>query len=378
MLLTALLLSHACLEPVRIDLDAQAQRQTVVDREPGVYLGHVSTIRLSDGSTLAAYSKGHGVGQIILKRTTDHGLTWSDRLPTPPNWSTSRETPTLFRTGVSLGPDGTPHDELILFSGLYPIRAARSADSGRTWTELEPIGDFGGIVAMGGTLHRDDGTIVAFFHDDGRFLKQGGKARGVFTLLQTESPDQGRTWSQPSEIWSGSDIHLCEPGVVTAPDGSSAVLLLRENRRVRPAHIVRTTDQARTWSDPVPLPDALTGDRHIARYTPDGELVITFRLMLKDDPWSGDWVAWVGSWDDIDALAKTDPNATPAARGRYLVRLKDNQSSWDAAYPGLEVAPDGTLLATTYGHWTPGEKPWILSVRFTIDELENLARTPAE
>ena len=38
---------------------------------------------------------------------------------------------------------------LILFSGLYPIRMAVSENNGITWSQLEAIGDFGGIVAMG-------------------------------------------------------------------------------------------------------------------------------------------------------------------------------------------------------------------------------------
>ena len=29
----------------------------------------------------------------MYKRSTDGGMTWSDRLPTPENWATSREVP---------------------------------------------------------------------------------------------------------------------------------------------------------------------------------------------------------------------------------------------------------------------------------------------
>ena len=42
--------------------------------------------------------------------------------------------------------DGTKR--LVVFSGLHPIRRAYSDDDGATWSPLEPIGDFGGIVAM--------------------------------------------------------------------------------------------------------------------------------------------------------------------------------------------------------------------------------------
>jgi hypothetical protein len=48
----------------------------------------------------------------------------------------------------------------------------------------------------------------------------------------------------------------------------------------------------------------------------------------------------------------------------------DNHKDADCAYPGLELLPDGTFVATTYGHWTPNEPPYIVSVRFTLNELD--------
>ena len=54
------------------------------------------------------------------------------------------------------------------------MRAARSADNGKTWTELEPVGDWGGIVAMGSVVERKDGSFIAFFHDDGRYFRKDG------------------------------------------------------------------------------------------------------------------------------------------------------------------------------------------------------------
>ena len=56
-----------------------------------------------------------------------------------------------------------------------------------------------------------------------------------------------------------------------------------------------------------------------------------------------------------------------------------NHKATDCAYPGLELLPDGTFVTTTYGHWTEGEQPYIVSVRFRIEELDALAKArPAE
>jgi hypothetical protein len=81
-----------------LDLAKQPDRQVIVDREKGQYLGHPSTVLLEDGKTiLCVYPKGHGKGGIVYKKSEDGGLTWSERLPTPDNWSTSKEVPTIHR-----------------------------------------------------------------------------------------------------------------------------------------------------------------------------------------------------------------------------------------------------------------------------------------
>ena len=58
----------------------------------------------------------------------------------------------------------------------------------------------------------------------------------------------------------------------------------------------------------------------------------------------------------------------------YRVRLMDNHKGQDCAYPGVEVLPDGTLVTTTYGHWTKGEMPYVMSVRLKLEELDTRAK----
>ena len=339
-----------------IDLAGDTDRQVIVDREPGVYLGHPSTVLLKDGKTiLVVYPKGHGAGPIVMKRSTDGGRSWSERLPVPENWSTSKETPTLYRL---VSADSV--SRLILFSGLYPIRMATSLDEGRHWTPLEPIGDFGGIVAMADVERLLDGSYMAVFHDDGRFLHNSGKVT-QFVVYKTISRDGGMTWSDPEPILKHPKAHLCEPCVIRAPAGRELACLLRENSRQYNSMVSFSRDEGRTWSEPVELPGALTGDRHVARYAPDGRLVIVFRDMAHDTPTKGDFVAWVGTFDDI----------RQGREGQYRVRLLDNQGPpEDTGYAGLELLPDGTFVATTYCRLAVDEQPVIVSVRFTLDELD--------
>mgnify|MGYP003314436002 CR=1 FL=1 len=51
-----------------------------------------------------------------------------------------------------------------------------------------------------------------------------------------------------------------------------------------------------------------------------------------------------------------------------------NTSRWDCAYPPVEVLPDDTIVTTTYGHWTKGESPYIVSVRLKLEELDAMAK----
>lgn len=341
-----------------IDLADQDHRQVVVDREQGQYLGHPTTVLLEDGRTMiAVYPEGHGRGPIVTKRSGDGGRTWSDRLPTPENWATSKETPTIHRVV-----DAEGKKRLILFSGLYPIRMASSEDDGRSWTPLEPIGDFGGIVAMSSVERLKDGSYLALFHDDGRFFRGEGTAT-TFRVYKTISGDGGRTWGAPEVIAEHPEAHLCEPGLIRSPDGEQIAVLLRENSRRFNSFVIFSDDEGETWTEPRELPGALTGDRHVGKYGPDGRLFLSFRDTTLESPTKGDWVGWVGTYDDI----------VEGREGQYRVRLMDNTKGADCAYPGVEVLPDGTFVATTYGHWEEGEAPFVVSVRLTLEELDELA-----
>ena len=346
-----------------IDLSKQAHRQIVVDREKGQYLGHPTTVLLEDKKTmLIVYPKGHGRGGIVYKRSNDGGLTWSSRIPTPKSWSTSKEVPTLHRVI-----DASGQKRLIMWSGLYPARLAISENDGDSWSELKPAGDWGGIVVMGclEPLKTGKGNYMAMFHDDGRFFKgaMNRESNPVFTLFKTFSKDGGLTWSYPEALFARSDVHLCEPGIIRSPDGKQLCVLLRENARRRNSFVIFSNDEGENWTNPRELPASLTGDRHTGRYSKDGRLFISFRDRTHDTRTFGDWVAWVGTYSDI----------VNGREGQYRVRLMDNHKSADCAYPPVEILPDDTIVTTTYGHWTKGESPYIVSVRLKLSELDAMA-----
>ncbi len=345
-----------------VDLSEDRSRSVVVDRRPGQYVGHPTTVLLEDGHTLlCVYPLGHGRGAIQLKRSEDGGRSWSDPLPVPENWATSLETPTIHRVVDAQG-----KRRLIVWSGMWPARLSVSEDDGAHWTPLKPVGDWGGIVVMGSVeaVRGTPGMYRAWFHDDGRYIRQGAVPASPveFRLYQVESRDGGLTWSSPRELFASSAMHLCEPGVIRSPDGGTLAMLLRENSRRRNSHLMVSRDEGATWSAPVELPAALTGDRHVGRYAPDGRLLLSFRDTTRSSITRGDWVAWVGHFEDL----------LSGGEGQYRVRLMKNHKDADCAYPGVEVLADGTFVLTSYGHWTPGEPPWIASLRVRLTELDAL------
>ncbi|MFB3105337.1 MAG: exo-alpha-sialidase, partial [Pseudomonadales bacterium] len=119
-----------------IDLSQEPQRQVIVEKQPDQYLGHPTTVLLSDGRTiLCTYPLGHGGPSAVLKKSTDGGLTWSERLSVPDNWKTARNCPCLHRLTDA---DGV--ERLFVIEGNGDMRQAVSQDNGVTWTPFEPNG----------------------------------------------------------------------------------------------------------------------------------------------------------------------------------------------------------------------------------------------
>lgn len=180
-----------------------------------------------------------------------------------------------------------------------------------------------------------------------------------------------RVWSQPSgsAAWALAQInsnHLgwqCRVGIhdlvqqgqpELVPDGSQMLCLARENSRRYNSLWMTSTDEGATWSEMAELPWALTGDRHIARYGPDGRILVTFRDMARDSETYGDIL--VGS------------------PGQYRLRLlKNHGRPGDTGSASLELLANGTFVSTTYCVLEPGRQPVVVSIRFKLSDIDDVA-----
>ncbi|MEY3950037.1 MAG: hypothetical protein RJB43_1392 [Verrucomicrobiota bacterium] len=196
-----------------------------------------------------------------------------------------------------------------------------------------------------------------------------------YQIMQSISRDGGLTWSEPTVAFDGETMTRkkpCEPYVFRSPAGDELCSIMRENWRSGTSLMMFSRDEGKTWSQPVDTPWGLSGDRQQHVQLPDGRLLFVFRdsaPQFRDELKTGPmryfrmdgFVGWVGTYDDIKQ----------GRPGQYALRLLPRLG--DTGYPGLHQLTDGTLVATTYGVLAAGEKPSIVSLRFTMSELEVLA-----
>ncbi len=355
-----------------IDLDAASPagsplaQRVIVDRVESHYLGQPDTLLLEDGITiLVAYPKGHGGPDTLLKRSTDGGLTWSDRLPVPDTFTGSHNAPTLHRL---TGPDGVRR--VFLNTSFPAMRSSISEDDGDTWTDLSLMWrrnkwrrGFKGHAPMKSVIQIEDGRYLGMYHD--HFENDAGQQ--VVTPFTTVTSDGGLTWEDPIRIGSHPSCPGArprEPCLPRDPDGRRIVAILREDSGEYQSLMMFSDDEGRSWSDMTQVTPGLTGSRHIARRSQDGRIVVTMRDTAKGSSTFGDFVAWVGTWDDLVC-------GTP---GQYRLRLLHNHDNpGDTGYAGLDLLPDGQFLSTTYCVLAPGESPLVVSVRFGLDAIDRLA-----
>jgi hypothetical protein len=155
---------------------------------------------------------------------------------------------------------------------------------------------------------------------------------------------------------------------VHSPDGRQLLCLLRENQK-RVALYITSNDDGRNWSASKPLPPGLYGDRHVARYAPDGRLVVCFRDTggAYGSPTSTHFVGWVGRYEDI----------VEGRDGQYRLKLLHSHKGGDNGYPGLELLPDDTFVATTIRIATD-QKRIQSSVHGSVSETDRMAAGSGE
>ena len=149
------------------------------------------------------------------------------------------------------------------------------------------------------------------------YVDRGAPPSG-HVIVQSTSADGGLTWEPQRTILEHPDALPDEPGVIASPDGRQIAALMREQSRAYNSLLMTSDDQGRTWSPAREVAAAVTGDRHNLRYAADGRLVAVFRDTAFDSPTKYQFVAWVGTYDDLVAGREGQYRVAAAAPSQYL------------------------------------------------------------
>jgi hypothetical protein len=336
-----------------VDISAETGRHIIIAAgTEEVYQGHPTTLLLADNKTMfCVWSVNHGGPAGPMAVSHDAGITWTrmdDQLP--PGFRNHKNCPSIYRMlDMQSG-----KIRLWVFSAQPKMPRIMSEDGGLTWTEMAPLG-FENVMTFSSVARLSDGNYLGFYH------RQEGES---LVVLQTKTEDGGMTWSEPRVIASVEGKKPCEPFVFRSPNQKELCCLMRENNHKGRSLMMFSKDEGKTWSIPVDTPWGLTGDRHMGLYTPDGRLVIAFRDKAINSPTFNHFVAWVGTYDDIR-------NGKP---GEYRIKLLHSYAGGDCGYPGMELLPDGTIIATTYIKYRDDKnKHSVVSSRFNIRETDVMA-----
>jgi len=338
-----------------VDLSRETQRQVVIARGTAdVYQGHPTTVLMADGKTMfAVWTYDHGGHCGPMKKSLDAGLTWSDLIPVPENWTQVRNCPTIHRLK---DPQGV--ERLFVYAGNGDMYQSVSEDQGATWSPMATNG-LHCVVAPITIVPIAGNRLLAHYHRG-----PGDRDRSPLCIWQSTSSDGGFTWTPERIVGDFEGADPCEPAIIRSPDGKQLACICRENRRRYNSLIMFSNDEGETWSPMREVPAALTGDRHMPRYAANGRLVMAFRDTCAGSPTKGDFVGWVGTYEDL----------VEGREGQCRLRLIDSPKKGDLGYPGLERLPDGTFVATTYAVLARGEKNSVVSVRFKMKDVDRKAR----
>ena len=216
---------------------------------------------------------------------------------------------------------------------------------------------------------------------DGRFALFGQVRNAPNVATDGPADDQsiwmsvsadGLAWAPPRVVATAPFRNLCEPFALRSPDGGEIALLIRENRHEGRSMMAFSRDEGQTWTPPADTSWELTGDRHEGLRLPDGRWIVAFRDRAIGSPTYGQYMAWVGTYDDIR-------NGRPGQYRIHLLRHWGRPNTWpggidDTGYSGVELLPGGEILCTTYTrHFDDDRQSSVVCTRFRIGETDALA-----
>jgi len=214
--------------------------------------------------------------QLFYRTSSDNGETWTEDKPffhDTMGW--------LPRNLTIFAADGSlvvPISDELHGHGVDLSFFVSTKDNGETWTQS-------GIMRGGEQptiIQRADGTMVAYL-------------RVRPNIVAAESRDGGKTWTTPKPTqWKNPDSGI---SMRRLENGHVLLVFNNQDNSRTPLHIVRSTDEGRTWSKPLYL-ETNPGEYSYPSVlqTSDGKIHIIYtfrRYSIKHIEMNEDWLTRV-------------------------------------------------------------------------------------
>jgi predicted neuraminidase len=226
-----------------------------------------------DGTQPMLRGTGWDACQLFYRTSSDNGVTWTKDQPfyhDTLGWLPRNLTMTLAdgRLIVPISDERNGH-------GIDWSFFLATKDNGATWTQS-------GVMKGGEQptfIERTDGTLVCYMR-----VRPNIKA--------SESHDGGKTWSEPAATqWKNPDAGI---SMRRLSNGHVILVLNNQERGRSPLHIALSTDEARTWQEPLIL-ETNPGEYSYPSVlqTSDGKIHIIYtfrRYSIKHVVMNEDWL----------------------------------------------------------------------------------------
>ncbi|MEI7904128.1 MAG: sialidase family protein [Candidatus Firestonebacteria bacterium] len=338
-----------------------------------------SMVKLANGDILFAYThftggpKDDAASHIAARRSNDGGKSWTGKDEVLVNNEAKINTMSVSFLRLKSGDillgyiTRETHQEM-------PFYIRRSSDEGMTWSDrlmvTSPVSQeekyF--IVNNERMIQISAGRIIvpAAFHPK-------GTGRGRVTVFYSD--DNGNTWKRsksildtpdPEDLWAG----LQEPGVVELKDGK---LLMWMRTELGSQLYSYSKDKGETWSEPVPsFLLAPCSPASIKRIPSTGDLLVIFnelstRYMHIRKNLKNNHLTWIGERTPLIAAISKDEGKT--WQNRLL--LEDDPEGW-FCYTSILFSGEKVILS--YAAEKQRNKPESVwgNMRITILDLKEI------
>ncbi len=252
-----------------------ATRQVADLPSPRVQAHAANLMVLGDGSLACVWFGGSMEGRsdisVFMSRLAPGAQQWSEPVQLSHDAERSEQNPVLFPA-----PDGTlwllHTAQQSGHQNTAVLRVRRSTDHGHTWSDTETLADApaGTFVRQPIHVHHDGSWLLPMFYcraETGQAWDGSHDDSGVL-----RSTDQGRTWQRISVPGSLGCVHM---NIVPAANGQSLLAFFRSRWA---DHIYRTQsdDGGLTWQPPQPTALPNNNSSVQALRLADGRLAMIF------------------------------------------------------------------------------------------------------